>query len=494
MTTGLPTSRLIQIAWSITNTGASYANINSMVIVGDSNVINVTERMRSYSSALAVATDFGTTAPEYLAATEFFAQKPTPAQLFIGRWARTATAGLLVGGALTTVEQALSNFTAVSSGGFKIKVDAGSLTPVTGINLSAATSLTNVASLITTALTGASVGATCTWSGSQFLFTSSTTGATSSVSLLQAPASGTDISTLLNGIAANGAYAVAGIAAESPLAAVQALDNLPTYWWALTWACATMPADSDYEAVAAYIETTAHLHGITTAESAAITSGNTSDVGSVLMAAGYQRTFGFFSANSPYAAAGAMGDLLTTNLLGVNTMPTLQWKTIAGATPDAITVSQANELDTKRYNYYSPFNNGAAIIVNGMCFGPAYIDEIFGLDWQANQIQTDIFNLMTSLPKVPQTDGGMTLIINTIEASLERGVRNGLIAGGTWNAAGFGTLVTGAQLPKGYYCFIPPLATQSQTTRSQRITPPIQIAIKLAGAVHDVDVVMTINR
>ena len=495
MTTGLPTTRVINVSWSLTAAAASYANINTLLIVGDSPVIDTKQRIRSYAAALAVAADFGSNAPEYKAALTFFAQMPTPQQLYIGRWARTATPGQLIGAALTTPQQALANFTAVTAGAFKIQVDAASApVAVSAINLSAATSLSQVASIVTTALTAATVGVTCTWNGQQFVFTSSTTGATSQVSFLTAPASGTDISGLLGGTAALGGYVVNGIASESPLAAVQALDSIATYWYALSWACATLLADADYLAVAAYIETTTHIHGLTTGENSAITALNTTDIGSMLQAAAYKRTFGFWSANSPYAAIGALGDLLTTNLNGSNTMPTLMWKTIVGAVPDAVTTAQANILDNKRYNYFAPFNNGASIIVNGWCFGDAYVDEVYGADWLTNQVQTDVFNLLTSVPKVAQTDKGMTLIANTIEASLQRGVTNNYVAPGVWQGPAFGALNTGDQLGTGYYVFIPKIATQSPAARKTRVTPAVQIALKLSGAVDVVSVAITINR
>ena len=95
MTTGLPTSRVVNVSISLTPAAASYTNINSLLILGDSNVIDTKVRMRSYGALAEVAADFGQNAPEYAAAALFFGQKPTPTQLYIGRWAKVATAGIL---------------------------------------------------------------------------------------------------------------------------------------------------------------------------------------------------------------------------------------------------------------------------------------------------------------------------------------------------------------------------------------------------------------
>lgn len=80
------------------------------------------------------------------------------------------------------------------------------------------------------------------------------------------------------------------------------------------------------------------------------------------------------------------------------------------------------------------------------------------------------------------------------ERLLKEAVNNGLIAPGTWNADGFGLLERGDYLEKGYYVYVSPIADQPQSEREQRKLPVIQIAAKLAGAVHFVDVQIDVNR
>lgn len=494
MTTGLPVSRLITASVNLTPAGAQYANIETLLLLGDSPVIDTLTRIRSYDTLAGVAADFGTSAPEYAAAQLFFGQSPQPTQLYIGRWARTATSGAVYCAPLTAAQQVLTNFTSVTSGGFKIQVDGGALTSVTGINLSAATSLSQVASLITTALAGASIAATCVWTGSRFQIASNATGTSSSVAVLQPPASGMNIAGLIAGTAGLGAYSVPGIAAESALAAVTALDALSTYWYGLTFAAATMPSNSDYLAIAGYIEATSHIFGLTTADANAINSASNTDIGSQLLAADYKRTFGQYSTTNPYAAISIFGSILTTQFNGSNTMPTVAWKVEPGVPYEPLSQNAASVLDTKRYNYFAIFQNGASVLVNGCCFGQAYIDEIFGLDWLANRIQTNNFNLLASQPKVPQTDPGIHQIVNVIDQSMEAAITNGLVAPGVWQAAGFGQLQTGDTLSTGYYIYAPPISTQSAPDRAARKSVPIQVGIKLAGAVHTVNAILNVNR
>jgi Protein of unknown function (DUF3383) len=169
----LDVSRLIQVIVNLTTPGALGRTFNDLLVMGDSNVITGLQRERSYQSLAGVAADFGTTAPEYLAALLYYEQVPKPLNITIGRWLRTATAGELQGAILTAAQQALINFTQITSGGFDITIN-GTVYDLTGMNFSTALNLNGVASIVTTALSGAG---TCIWDGFQFEIVSSTTGA-----------------------------------------------------------------------------------------------------------------------------------------------------------------------------------------------------------------------------------------------------------------------------------------------------------------------------
>lgn len=499
MPTGLQVSRLINVSVNLSPLGAQAPNLNTLLLLGDSDVIDVTNRIRSYNSLAAVATDFGTSAAEYLAAAIFFGQSPQPNQLFIGKWARTAVAGRLIGAPLSAAQQLLSVFTAVVSGGFKIQVDAaGAPVNVAAINLSGAVNLNGVASLITTALTGAGVGAVCTWNGVNFQFKSNTTGVASKVLPLIAPNAGTDLSLLLLATAGLGAQEVDGIAAESALAAVTILDGLPTYWYALHFAASigVMP-DADNLAVAAFIEGSAnrHAYGLTTNVASALNAALATDIGSQIVALGYLRTWGQWSSSSVYAGVSMLARLITTDFTQNNSVITLMFKQEPGVVAEYLTATQADALTAKRYNYFVNYNNNTAIIQNGVAFGSAYIDEVFGTDWLAAGIQTDVYNLLyTSSTKIPQTDAGNHLIANTIAARCVQGVTNGLMAPGTWTAGGFGQLNTGDFLPNGFYIYVPPISSQLPADRAARKSVPFQVAAKLAGAIQNVVVAVSVNR
>ncbi|VVD29160.1 DUF3383 domain-containing protein [Paraburkholderia dioscoreae] len=322
--------------------------------------------------------------------------------------------------------------------------------------------------------------------------------APSSVGYATAPANGTDISALLGLSQGSGASApVAGVAAESLARAVLIMADVSTDWYALTVAYAGI-TNADHMSVAGLIEAASpsRMYGITTQDPAVLDPTLTSDICSLLKGAGYQQTFTQYSSSNAYAATSMFARASTVNFTGVNTTITLKFKQEPGVTAEKLTETQSKTLRAKNCNVFVSYQNSTAILQEGVMSNGYYFDEVHGLDWLQNQIQTDVFNLFyTNGTKIAQTDPGVTQIINTIEnGAAEMAVRNGLCAPGVWNAASIGVVQQGQTLSKGYYFFAPPVAQQSQSDRAARKAPLIQGAMKLAGAIHFSDVAVSVNR
>lgn len=598
----LSVSDLVNVSVTLSPSAVTGRSFGTLMIAGDSNVINGTERFRTYTSITGVASDFGTTAPEYLAANLYFGQNPKPTSLMIGRWISAASAGQNLGQILSPAQQVLSNFTSITAGAFNIMVDGTAKTPGS-LNFSSATNLNGVATLITGALTGA----TCTWNGSQFVITSNTTGAgvaasgtitlsanpaandtvtiagtavtfvasapsgnqvligltpsatsanlqallqassdtnlvkcvyatagnvttvsyasvgtagnaitlaksgtniaisgatlsggvaASSVGYATAPGSGTDISVLLGLTASTSLALIPGYAAETPVACVAILANMSAAWYGLMFASTASVGSSNSLAVSNFIEALelTRVYGVTTSDTATLSALSTTDLASQMKAAGYTQSLIQYS-QTAYAVASFFGRAFTVNFAASNSTITMMYKQEPLVAAETITEDQAAVLKAKRCNVFVNYVNGTAIVQNGVMSGPRYFDETFGLNWFQNAIQTDVYNaLYTSATKIPQTDAGVNQLVNVIAADCEAAVNNGLVAPGVWNASGFGNLTQGQYLKTGYYIYAQPIALQSQADREARISPPIQVAIKLAGAIQTVDVLVTVNR
>ena len=494
MPSTLPVSRLIAVSVAVSTMAAQAQNLSTLLILGSSAVIDTVERYRDYSSIDAVATDFGTSAAEYLAAALWFEQIPQPTTLRIGRWLSAAASGVLRGSPRSAAQQSLALFTAVASGGFTITKNGAAPVSITGINLSGAASLNAVAALVQAAV----AGTTCVWNPmyARFELASTTTGPTSEIAFLTAPGAGTDISGLLGMRAVDsGAYSAPGAALETALACVTLFDtNYGQSWYAVTVLGAV---NNDHLGIAAYIEATntKHLYAITSQEGGILTVNTTTDIAYQLAVLKYNKSFVQYSSSNPYAAVSALARILTTDYTGNNTVIMLMFKQEPGITPENLNATQADSVKTKRCNVFVAYNNNTAIFQNGICSSGNFIDVVAASDWLAVTLQNALYNLLyTSATKVPQTDAGTQLLVTTAEAVMARAVDNGMLAPGTWTSGGFGQLSQNDFLPKGYYIYAPKMSTQAPADRALRKSVPIQIAAKLAGAVHEVSIAVTVNQ
>ncbi|KAA2237672.1 DUF3383 domain-containing protein [Salinarimonas soli] len=486
---GLPVSDVVKVDIALQPLAAPARNFGAAVILGDSEVIDPVERIRQYAGLDGVANDFGLTTPEYKAAELFFSQEPQPSLLYIARRARNGSKAVLHGGVLTTAQRSLAVFTAITTGSLVITVD-GVAKNLANLNFSGVTNLNGVASIVTTAL----AGAICTWDAirGRFDIVSPTTGAAST--LTYATGTAAVAMCLVTGVAS---APVAGVAAESQVGAIQILADRSREWYAVINAVAGV-TNVEHLAAAAYVEGSpqSRLYGVTISTTDVLDPTRDDDLASQLKAARYKRTWTQYSSSSPVAIASFFGRAATVNFEAQNTTITLKFKQEPGVVAETLTVSQAATLKAKNCNVFVNYENGTAILQEGVMANGYFFDEVHGTDWLQNAIQTDVYNLLYQAPtKVPQTDAGTNLIVTTVEATMARAVNNGLVAPGVWNSAlEFGTLRRGQALTKGFYIYAPLVALQPQADREARKAVPIQVAAKLAGAVHSSGILVNVNR
>lgn len=492
-----PVSRVVNVAVQLTPQAAQSQSLNSLLYLGNSGVIDPVERFRTYISLAAVASDFGTSADEYKAAVRWFGQSPQPTSMLIGRWADTASKGGLRGATLSAAQQAISAWNAVTTGAFKIVKDGAAAVAVSALNFSGAANLNAVAAIIQ-AGTGMPAGVTVVWNPTyaRFELESNTAGATSAIGFLQAPVAGVDISAMMGGLSTSGGYVYQGLAAETLPAALALFDDqYGQRYYGVAIPSATTAAVA--LTAAAYIEASGpkHVLFLTSQDAGTLSSVSTVDLPYQAKAAGYKRTFTQYSSTAPYAAVSAAARILAVNYEGDNTTITLKFKQEPGVIAEALSVTQALAAEAKNANLFIAYENNTNILEQGVMASGDFVDVITGADWLATTIQRDVWNLFySSNTKIPQTDDGANLIQAAVEGRCAQAVTNGLAAPGVWNAGGFGILAQGDYLVKGFYVYVMPMRLQSQADRAARKCPPIQIAIKLAGAIHSADLTININQ
>jgi hypothetical protein len=377
-------------------------------------------------------------------------------------------------------------FTFVASGATGTQVNIGATLSATVANLVAAVA-TNVTA-VTVSSTGNVVylvAASSGTSGNAITLAKSSSAVTLSGATLSG-GSGTDISGLFAATAtSSGVLASQGVAPESAVSAVALFDNIigqSFYGLVIPQA-----ADTDHIAVATLVEslTNAHMYGVTTQEAGVLSSASTTDIASLLAAGGYTRTVTQYSSNSAYAVCSLMGRILTTNYNGNSTVITLMYKQEPGVSPETLNQTQLTALLAKNCNVFLTYSNATSIIQPGVMASGLKTDVRAGVDWLATTMQTALYNVnYTSTTKIPQTDAGMQVYLNIIDAVCAQGVANGLIAPGIWTNAGFGALSTGQLLERGYYSYAPPMSSQLAADRAARKSTSISVAVKLAGAIE----------
>lgn len=280
-------------------------------------------------------------------------------------------------------------------------------------------------------------------------------------------------------------------AEETALQAVQACREANREWYAVTLCGA---AKEDILSVSEYIEiaspSSVLFYTTSDADVLANTEGN---VFKTLKALNRLRSLGQYS-KTPDAVTAIMGYALGANTGLANSAYTLAYKKEIGVMVDSIGETELQNIKNNNGNVY--INRGATydlfeqgVMANGVPF-----DEVINLDVLANGVQLSIMDLLTSRPKIPQIDAGVTDIIGAIIPDFEAAVNKGFIAPGVWNGPGILELNTGDTLTTGYLIQSEPIATQSKADRDARKSPPLYAAIKLAGAIEHVVFQIDVDR
>ena len=267
-------------------------------------------------------------------------------------------------------------------------------------------------------------------------------------------------------------------------------------WYACFIADEDLTTDSALSAASQVLAASLpRIIAFTSRDSGELDSQNESTLGARLKALGNNRALVVYSSDSSYAAMSFLARMSVVNYEGSDTTLTMKFKQLPGFEAEHLTTSQANALQAKNVNAFVAYQNGTSIVQEGVMSGGWFADERKDLDWLSDYVQTAVWNLLyTSGTKILQTDAGVNRLVSAINKAVNQGVVNGLIGPGVWNGDEFGALKTGDTLTSGYYIYAQPVSQQSQSDREARKAPAIQVAVKLAGAVHFAEVAISVNR
>lgn len=489
----IPVNKIVNVTITSTPTFPARKGFGLLNIMGDSDRFDPGELYRFYSDMDGVAEDFLPADPEYIAANIFFSQNPRPSELMIS-FRGTAVGGTHGRRIGVTDHDDMTLINDMPPSTLNITVD-GAPHVITDISFASATDYASTAAILSAALVSASAGATAAYVTDHFEIISDTFGPTSTV-VITAPEGG-NVATTLGLLTSQGATSVAGSGSVQDV--FGALDNLQaqsTAWYglALVWDGVT---DQELRDASQWCEARVKVFSYSLDNSTGVlTANDTTNLGYEFKNLARRRTLGVYHETPAtyFPHVSALARMFTVNFNGTNTTATMKFKQLPGVPPSQITETQRQSLLGKNVNYHTEFGE-SAMIAEGVMADGTFFDEVHGLDWLQNAIETNAFGyLYTRTTKVPQTDKGTAAVVQQVEKAFAEGVRNGLLAPGTWNGQPLGEIDTGDLLPKGFYVYVQPVAEQNQSDRERRQAPPIQAIAKGAGAIHGLDIGVTFER
>lgn len=195
---------------------------------------------------------------------------------------------------------------------------------------------------------------------------------------------------------------------------------------------------------------------------------------------------------------GAVASFLFSNKLGIaNNSLTLNKKKFAGITPVLYwSDGEKQAFQNAGVDYYIN-NKGTPAYWSSVANGGAY-DDIYNEKFITLEVVQAVDNGLNSPTKLPQTQASVDFIaLSIISPVLTLCRNNGIIpidSGVKWNSSQKPSNISDAIFQdiisrEGFYIEIPNIADQPQVDREQRKMPIPTIYIKLAGAIHRIDIV-----
>lgn len=501
---GADISNVINVALLPEGAAAARDNMNVCAVMTSQQTgpINTANRYELYRTAADVAADFGTDSDMYAHAAAFFGTTPNPINaggVFVaGYWrgateAVAATAAVLTGAQLVEVT-VISQLQAISDGSFDIDVD-GVTVNVTGLDFRTVTTLADVVTMLDDVATGI-VGATVTLSDDdRIVVTSNTTGALSLITVASAGAAGTFVGTLLGLADGTGATvtqgaAAANLAVETQVEAITALKALVNVK-GVVFIDSAIDADRVLLAEWAQANNTLIYDVFNTA--ANLTIDPTNVVWAIKLASLTNYRMLYSAANNRRLATSYMARAHVVNFNAERSALTMHLKTLSVAAED-YTEAQIAAAKAVGLDLYTTIKDVPVVLTSG---ANDFVDNRYNLIAFIDAVQTDMYNLLKATStKIPQTKRGVNQLIDQGEKTTRGFVRAGVFAPGTWSSPDFfgdqDTFLRNIS-ENGFYWLAGELADQPQADRAARKSPVLQAAVKNAGAIHSVDIIINFN-
>lgn len=475
MANNLSINNVINISVSQPGVGLGKYNTSNLAIFTDEAFANSFGSLgyKLYLDPTEVATDFGTGSTTYKMALKVFSQQPNI----------LAGDGYLAVIAVTAESQKITFGATPTSGTFVFNFDGHASAAINWNDTAAQvqTKLRAVEGLEEVAVTGSITSGTG--------LTISYNGVEGNLALATITSN-----TLSNGspVSATVSELVAG---ETLDAAITRTVELIEYFGILT---TNVIGDAEALDAAAVVQTLNKMWFFVQFDPASVAP--TTGIISQMSAAAYDQTRCLFYGSATaldalLMSAAYAGRALSTDFTGDNTTETMDLKTLVGIeadpTIDQTLLNQCNDAGADTYVSIQGVPKVQQSQAND------FFDNVYNLLAFVGDLKIAGFNVLAETStKIVQTENGVGTIKSVLRGICEQYVNNQFLAPGKWtspntfgNQADFYANIE----QRGYYIYSAPISQQSPEDRAARKAPLIQIAIKYAGAIHKINVIVNIN-
>lgn len=476
-------NQLVQTNPGVVGTGGSPLSLNSVYLT-DNSLVPIGAAMTFYTNT-DVANFFGTGSIESKLADVYFLGYDNsfikPGTLYFYRYNTVAASAWVRGASQKTMT--LAQLRALS-GIVTVTID-GVLKTSTSINLTAATSFSNAAALITTAL-----GAKVTYNAqlSAFTIASGTAGAASTITY--AGGTGT-IAAGLGLTQATGAELSQGAAPATP---AETMNSVIAY--TQNWVCFMTtfePVLADKLAFGAWTnaQNQRYAYVFWDTDVAATHAGNTTSAGVQMLAAQYDGIVPVYL--DPLVASFICGATASIDFNRTNARITYAYKGQSGLATSVTDAAIAANLINNGYNFYGAYstpNTSFNLLQPGQMPGKwKWIDAYVNQVYLNPQLQLAIISLFQSAPSIPYNTEGYTLMRAACADPITQALNFGSIKTGiplSQQQAALINQAAGLDIAKnieqvGYYLQIKPATAQ---VRALRKSPPMTLWYTDGGSIH----------
>jgi hypothetical protein len=494
-TSELDIANIINVTLQGVPSGLAVPNVNSLALFTTETPGN-SDPFRTYLNSKDVGTDYGTNSETKAMADAIFSQTPNilsgNGRLVIIPM-QSAVKATSAKFETPDISGNLSNFQAVSDGEFNIDVD-GNASDIKDLDFTNATSLQDIVDIIQAKLQDVIVSLDT----NKIVFTSKKVGTPSVITITAVSGgTGTDLtaSNYLNISGGTGTTA-SNSSGETLLEAIARIEDQVSFFGIIT---NLEIEDAVVLSTSNSLEATSYiwLHHFLSVADLEPTTG----ICSQIKDAENERTRCLFytvsltTANLMKSAYAGRG--FSVVFEGSNTTQTMNLKSLSTINPDTgLNQTIYDKANVAGVDLYANMAGVSSVVSNG---NNQFFDYTYNNQWFKLALEVEGFNyLRQTNTKVPQTESGMDGLKGAYARVCERAIVNGMIGKGlTWNSSE--TFGTPEDLKrnikdKGYYIYSLPIAQQSQAERDARDAPLVQIAIKLAGAIHKSTVIVRINK